>query len=229
MKRQCKIAALVLALVMSLSLCLVACGESGEVMYVTIAKGDMVISYAEVAVEDEDGDGALTINDALLAAHDKYYDGGADGFGSAQTEYGLSMTKLWGDESGVYGYTLNNTSVMTDLTEPVKAGDHIYAYVYTDLTTWSDSFCYFDKVTAEVSAGETLTLTLSSAGYDEAWNPITVPVEGAKILVDGADSGIVTDAEGKATVTLSDKGEVIISASNDAMVMVPPVCAVTVK
>lgn len=229
MKRNLKIAALLLALAMCFALCLTGCGEKGEILYVTIAKGNMVISYAKVAVEDEDGDGALTINDALLAAHEKYYNGGKDGYASAQSEYGLSLTKLWGDESGAFGYMLNNSAVTTSLTEPVKAGDHIYAYVYSDQTNWSDAFCYFDKVTAEVSVGGTLTLSLSSAGFDENWAPVTQPVAGAKVLIDGVDSGVVTDAEGKATLTLKNKGNIVISAKSDTMVIVPPVCVATVK
>lgn len=222
---------LLLCLTLSLSLSLFGCEqkEDGEPMYVTIANGDLLCSYAPVHVTDLDEDGALTINDALMAAHAKYYDKGTDGYASAQTEYGLSLTKLWGDTSGSFGYTLNNQTVMTSLAEPVKAGDHIYAYVYTDQVTYSDTFCYFDQTTATVAKGGTLTLTLTGTGYDENWSPIAVPVAGAKIFLDGTDTGVVTDAEGKATITITGSKTVVITAKSDSQTLVPPVCSVTIQ
>ena len=60
-----------------------------ESVYVSIAddKGALVLPYQPVTVTDVDGDGALTINDALYAAHTTYYDGGAAGYGSAQSDW----------------------------------------------------------------------------------------------------------------------------------------------
>ncbi len=232
MKRNVKLASLLLALAMCLSICLIGCGEEEitDAVYVTIAvKGEMVLTYQPVALEDKDGDSALTINDALQAAHEKHCDGGKDAYASAQSEYGLSMTKLWGDTSGAFSYMLNDASVTTSLAEPIKVGDHVFAYVYKDQTDWTDTYSYFDKTVAEVSAGGSLTLTLASAGFDENWAPVTLPVAGARILIDGVDSGIVTDETGKATITPDNKGEIIISAKSDTAVLVPPVCLVTVK
>ena len=55
-----------------------AAGESVSV-WVTVsdAAGAMVLPYACVTVTDVDSDGALTINDALYAAHEAAYPGGA--------------------------------------------------------------------------------------------------------------------------------------------------------
>lgn len=208
----------------------VATGAAANV-YVTIvdAEGKIALAQEAVTVTDTDSDGFLSINDALYAAHEAKYDGGAAaGYGSAYGAYGLAMTKLWGTENGgSYGYYLNNASAWS-LTDPVQEGDYVNAFVYTDLVTWSDTFCFFDVNTATAEEGGTVTLTLSAAGYDASYNPITVPVEGAVITVDGVASDIKTDAEGKATFTLETVGDVIISAVSETQTLVSPVCRVSV-
>ena len=141
--------------VLALALILTAIGANNRTLaedlsakvLVSIANGTLVLAAEEITVTDVDNDGALTINDALYAAHEAKFDGGAAaGYGSASTEYGLSMTKLWGVENGgSYGYMVNNASAWS-LADPVKTGDHVYAFVYTDTTGFSDSYSYFDKV-----------------------------------------------------------------------------------
>ncbi len=200
--------------------------DSSASVYVTIADGnrDRAMAYEAVEVTDIDGDGALTINDALYCAHEEIYDGGAAaGYGFAFTDYGISMTKLWGAENGgSYGYMNNDVSAW-GLTDPVTAGDHVSAYVYTDLTAWSDTFCYFDKKTA---SGESITLTLTASGWDENYAPITVPVEGAVITVNGEKTDVKTDADGNAVVWIHGSGTYVISAESETQTLVPPVCIV---
>ena len=234
MKRFTKQLCLLLACALCLCVSLIGCGEQEitDAVYVSIAvKGEMVLTYQAVALEDKDGDGALTMADALQAAHDKYY-GSADGFACAPSEYGLSLNKLWGDSSGAYGYMLNDASVATSLSEPVKVGDHVYAYVYADQTTWSDTYCYFDKAEVTVAAGESFTLTLMSSGFDENWMPVTLPVAGATITINGESIDTKTNEDGQITISMGEKSKkdaFVVSATSDAMVMVPPICLVTVK
>lgn len=195
---------------------------------VTIAdKGSLVLTQETVTVADIDADGALTINDALYAAHEVAYDGGAvAGYGSAMSSWGLSITKLWGDTSGSYGYYVNDASAWS-LTDPVKAGDSVYAFVYADQTAWSDTYSFFDKKYVDVKAGEEVTLILSYNGYDANWNTVVAPLEGAAVTVDGEAAGVVTDADGKVTLTL-EEGTHIISAVSETMTLVPPVCVAEV-
>lgn len=200
-------------------------------VYVTIsdAEGQLALAQEVVTVTDTDADGALTINDALYAAHEAKYEGGADaGYGSALTDYGLSMNKLWGAENGSgYGYYINNASAWS-LTDPIKDGDYINAFVYTDITTWSDTYCFFDVCTANTTVGDSVTLNLSAAGYDAEYNPITVPVESAVITMNGAKTSYTTDANGDVTVPFEDAATFVLSAVSDTMTLVPPVCVVTV-
>ena len=199
-----------------------ACAETA---YVSISNGagELVLAREAVELSDADGDGTVTISDALYLAHENTFEGGAAaGYLSEDQGYGLSLCMLWGeDNGGSFGYYLNNASPLS-LLDPVADGDHVKAYVYADLTAWSDTYCYFDK--DSVSAGE-VELTLTALVFDANWVVVPTPVEGAMITIDGADSGILTDAEGKAVLTVAD-GTKLISARSDSAVLVPPVCVI---
>lgn len=230
-----KVFALILSLMLILSVgtvCAFAAeGESAEV-YVTIADkdGKTVVAAEKLTVTDTDSDSVLTINDALYAAHEKFYEGGAAaGYGTAVTQYGLGVTKLWGDANGKsgYGYYVNNVSAWA-LTDPIKDYDYIAAFCYTDLEGFSDNYSYFDSFMGDVNAEEELKLTYYQAGYDENWTPVIMPVEGAVITVDGVATEITTDAEGKAAIKLTENGRHIISAKKDGKTLVAPVFAAAV-
>ena len=202
--------------------------EENESVYVTIASaGDLVVKHEAVDLTDADKDGALTINDVLLTAHDKFFEGGADaGYKAEEGDYGLAITKLWGVENGgSYGYYVNNVAAM-GLTDPVKAGDVINAYSYKDLEAWSDMYTYFNTDAADTKA-KTAELVLSGAGFDADWNPVTVAVEGAEVKVNDKVAG-TTDKDGKVQVTL-EPGKNYITASSSTQVIVPPVAVITVE
>lgn len=202
-----------------------------DYVYVSIADetGRNVLAYQEIILEDADGDGALTIHDALTCAHQQYFADGADGYAAESSEYGLSMTKLWGcANGGSYGYYLNNASPMS-LADPVENGDHIYAFVYTDLEGYTDTYCYFDPHHVAVTGEKPLTLTLYTMGYDQDWNPVSLPLEGAVISINGKTTSYVTDEEGKVTITFDGAGICTLSADKQGMNLVPPVCTVAVN
>ncbi len=224
-----KAAILTLALVLTAVLsCVFVSADNGVKVTVSIANGELVLTEAEITVTDIDGDGALTINDTLIAAHTAKFEGGADGFASENGDYGLAITKLWGVENGgSYGYYVNNVSAM-GLSDPVKDSDRVYAFIYTDTTAFSDAYCFFDKADVAASAGKSIELTLSAAGYDESWNPVTLPVEGAVITVNGKKTDVKTDKDGKAVITIDSVGTYTISAVSDSQTLVPPVCIAAV-
>ena len=224
-----KILSTLLALAMLVSL--TAFAEEAPTVYVSISTdtGALVLACAPVTLTDADADGALTICDALMAAHTDYHPNGAEAFLAEKTEWGLSMYRLWGVENGgSYGYMLNDVSPMS-LLDPVQPGDHIKAYAFTDLTNFSDTYCYFTAPVAAAAVNAEITLTLSAAGYDEAWNPVTYAVQGAFLIVDGeVDDSVVTDAEGRFVLTFPETGVYTISAVSNDLTLVPPVCIVTV-
>ena len=216
-----------------LLLCLsfAGCGAKEEptvTVYVTIANaGELVVSREAVAVPVEEEGAATTIDAALRAAHAAF--GSADDYESAEDGAGsMSLLKLWGENDGWFGYYVNNASAWS-LYDPVNAGDHLVAFHYKDTDMGSDLYSSFDKLRAELSAGESLSLTLSAAGWDADWNPVTLPVANADILVNGESVGAVTDADGSVTLQLDAAGDYVISAVSEEQILVPPVCRVTVK
>lgn len=206
--------------------------EATAKVYVTISDGTgkLVLTQEEITVTDKNNDGTLTIDEALFATHEAKYEGGAAaGYGSVVSSWGLSLTKLWGVENGgSYGYYVNNASAI-GLGDEVKEGDYINAFIYTDTTSWSDKYTLFDKNTATVIAEEEITLTLSAAGYDASYNPITVPVQNATITLNGESTEYKTDEDGKVTLKLPHSGTYVISAVSSTDTLVPPVLTLTVE
>ena len=214
--------------ILLVALCAVCVSASdAPVVYVTIAdaEGKLAVVQEPITLYDTDKDGQLTINDALILAHNEFYEGGAvEGYAAGQSDYGLSMMKLWGSENGgSYGYYVNGASAWS-LVDPLSDGDYVDAFVYTDLETWSDMYTTFD---VREASGTSVGLTLTGAGFDEDWNPISVPVAGAEITVDGNPTGIFTDENGKVSLTLEKKdGRTVISAVSGTQTIVPPVSVV---
>ena len=188
--------------------------------YVNIYDGaSIALALYKVEESDEDWDGLWTINDVLIALHNEKCE---NGFATESSDFGLYVTRLWGIENGgAYGYYKNNVMCM-GLTDPVENGDVIYAYVYSDMNTFSDAYSFFDAYWAE---GESVTLTLKYvSGYDpETYDPIESPLAGAVITVDGEKTDIITDENGSAEIPAPGK-TAVISAEKDGLVLIPPVC-----
>ena len=190
--------------------------------YVTIAnKGYLEVTHEAIEISDVNKNGYTDIDDALYAAHNAKYLGGATaGYASAEG----SLTKLWGDTSGNFGYWVNNGSAW-GLTDPVTDGDHVVAFVYKD--PYNDKYSYFntDAITTTASS---LSLTLYKAGYDENWNSVFSPLANADITINGEPIEYTTDTNGEVTLTFSGNGTYTISATTTSAILVPPICIVTV-
>ena len=222
-----KLIAFILAALMLCTLC--ACAkETGTKVCVSISNGALELACEQIAVTDRDKDGKITVSDALYAAHEAQFEGGAKaGYGVEKSEFGLSMTKLWGVENGgAYGYCVNNAGALS-LADEVKEGDHVFAYVYQDTAAFSDTYAYFDTFNAEIAKDEKLSLTLSINTFDENWNPVTLPLANAELTVNGSASGVITDENGRAELSVSE--DCIVSAKCEGMTLAGPVCVVKVK
>ena len=176
------------------------------------------------------GEEAYTLDDVLDTFHQQYAPDGCD-YACEESQWGLGLTKFWGDDSGNFGYYINHEMAM-DLSNPVENGDLIDVFIY-DYN--HQSYAFFQPTEAELSIGESLSLTLSEAGYDAAWNPITFPCEGALLTVNGEVTDCVTDESGNAELTFDEPGTYLISATKETIVedhlvpcLVPPHCVVTV-
>lgn len=218
-----KITVLTLALALIMCLCAAYGENTAATVYVTISDGDLELIRYAVTLSDIDGDEKLTINDALYLAHEAAFEGGAEaGYANADTQYGLSLSKLWGIENGgSYGYYVNN-GMAYSLVDELSDGDELVAYAYTDLIGWSDAYCYFDK--SQTEAGE-VTLKLCMIGWDENYMPVEQPVAGATIVIDGEATEYVTGEDGTVTFTVPADAK-IISAVSESLTLVPPVCEI---
>lgn len=191
-------------------------------------KNSIKAGLVDVAAGDEDGDGAITISDALYVAHKIYCSAGVSGYAAEETEFGLSLVKLWGDESGNFGYYLNHQPAMS-LADTIKEGDVISACIYEGVYPNMESYAYFDKDSAVVSEGGSITLTLMKLGYDENFNAVSSPVANAKLTVDASPWGdYTTDANGKVTFAPEWTAEMIVSAIGENEEIIMPVCRVWV-
>ncbi|MBQ7566787.1 MAG: hypothetical protein IJT18_06675 [Oscillospiraceae bacterium] len=212
---------------------------------VTISK------YGEI-VNDKDGNpvalapvtltgkAAYTVDDALYAAHEAFYEGGAAaGYGSVDdATYGKSLTKLWGDEnSRMFGYQVDHGDVSVwNLDTAVTDGCTVDAYIMQSSYPDSEPYVRFDQTTATVTAGEALTLTLEESYWDESFNMQFAACEGATITANGTATTFVTAADGTVSVTFAEAGTYVVSAVktktvNEATVtaITAPACIVTVE
>lgn len=203
-------------------------------VFVTIADdtGAQVVKQKTVEVTDVDEDGAYTVYDALYCAHEKYFKGGAaDGFAAEDTEYGLSLTKLWGIENGgSYGYMVNDAYAY-NLADPVADNDYVNAYCYVDVNTFSDKYTYFTKRVKSVKEGNMIKLKLCTIEWDYmAGVPNAIPYAGAKITVNGIDSGLVTSKKGYVKIPAAACGSYYVSAvTGDDNIIIAPACVVFVQ
>lgn len=198
-------------------------------VYVSITDKDNKLAYTKVTVYDNNRDGNFTVQEALYYAHVWNYEGGASaGYKSEYTSYGLSLMKLWGNESGVFGYYVNDKPAMS-LEDTLQENDHVHAFVYTDTENYSDLYSYFDQNYFQVEKDEKVTLTLKAVAYDENWNPVEIPVTDAYITLNGEKTDFRTDAEGKVTLFFEQGGKTLVGAVSDSMTLVNPSCLVRVE
>ena len=201
-----------------------ATGESADILLTIANKGAPVVYNHPLTVTDADNDGTLTINDALILAHSAFYSEGVTGYETSNTQWGLSISKLWGNSNkGSFGYYVNNVSAWS-LTDPITDGDYLYAFCYKDADSYSDKYAYFN--TTEISSavpGEPINISLTMLGYDDNWNTVELPASGAIITLDGVDTQIVTDDTGAASIVINDSYNHIISARYDDKIITPAV------
>ncbi|MCQ2463459.1 MAG: hypothetical protein MJ177_08685 [Clostridia bacterium] len=184
-------------------------------VYVTIAdeKGNLAVAHEIITVKDSDKDGKLTISDALYYAHEEFYEGGAKaGYKAGETEYGISLVKLWGiANGGSYGYYINDNSAYS-LADTVKDGDNVYAFIYTDTMNFSDTYSYFEEKEMSFRTYTFNEVTLYKYTFDANWKPVKEPVKGAVITIDGEESKYVTDENGKVKIAVLKSGKHTVSA-----------------
>ena len=168
-----------------------------------------------------------TVEDAIIAAHTAYCPDGAEGWEKAESDWGMSMTRIWGSYDGVGAWYLNGVMPMEQSWDIAATdGDYVDLILYGE--DWSDSYAVFDKRTAAAATGEKITLTLTHDVFDENWVASPAGLAGAIVkLADGTELG-TTDEEGKITLTFNKAGTYLVTAEDPDLVITAPACVITV-
>ena len=193
-----------------------------ELVYLTIsnqgiiakANDGSIMANREVMVSDINGDGKLSFDEALVAAHKTY--NSEDGY-VARSGY---VAKLWSETTGNCLFFTNNVGLTTGVTvDEVKEGDFLVASVNQDNKYYADWYTFFDKKEVEVTANEEFTLNLKGRlgmAYKEE-DFLDVALENIEIGIweDGEFKeieGKKTDENGKVTLCFDKPGTYFVTA-----------------
>ena len=170
-----------------------------------------------VTVKDLNSDGILTYDEALVALHEKYCEGGYEISGGF-------VQKVWNvttNPKGSYYFMKNNVALsmgVNDKSSTVAQGDQLYTCIFKDEANWSDVICYFDSRALTVEAYKDITLNLQggSSMAVGGYNPGSVAGAQVGTWKDGTFTAIqnaVTDSKGNVKVSFEEPGTYIVSAS----------------
>ena len=140
----------------------------------------------------------VTVLDALVVLHKEMF--GEEDFGKNPTDYleinaSGWITTLFGLETSYVGFYVNHESpsLTCDQCE-LKTQDTVCAFLYGDTTQYSDQYLFIEKTQEQIEVGESLSLTVKSAGY------MTTQAEpGCEVTLtdpDGNQQQAITDENG---------------------------------
>ena len=188
--------------------------EPVDVTMTVSNKGTLALVNGTVTVTDSNGDGILTYHEALEAAHAAYC---PDGYTATESEWGISVSKIWGVETYNSLYFRNGEALANHVgnteTSTVAEGDSLLVSVNKDDTYYSDRYSSFNLTEKTVVAGVSFKLTLKA---ELTGGSTIVPNATIGIWKDGVFTpieGMATGEDGNVTLTFDEVGTYIISAS----------------
>ena len=185
--------------------------EADCTVEVTVRTEETVLNRAEVSVGDENGDGRMTVEDVLIAAHEKYYEGGAEAGYQRSCADAPEVSKIWGVRGRYISFILDAEG--NEKTGAPADGDKISVLLQDGA---KDSYRFRHGPLHQIPVGEHVNLKLvhrrSENGRDE-------PVSDAVILIDGRRTAIRTDEKGFAAVSFRDPGVHTLSAKLNGSVL----------
>lgn len=206
---------------------------TADVLVSIADKGSAELVRAEVSATDQNRDGKVDIDEVLAATHEKYCPGG---YAMADGDYGAYITKLWNDESGNFGYFVDDQMAMS-LGDAVSDGQHVYAYVNANFYPNNDAYAFFASPAVSATAQKSVTVKLTAQnGYDENWSPVFAGFEKASLKAYTADLKAVSEGfsvlelgGGEYSVSFANAGEYIVIATAESNAIIPAAVEVSVK
>ncbi len=216
------------------------------------AKDGSTMANRPVTVKDLNADGKLTVDEALVAAHETYLT--KEGYATSTSGYGTSVSRLWGVDTSNTLFFVNNVGIASGVgVDTVQAGDALVASINKDNTYFADWYTFFDANTVTVSANESFSLQLKGhlgmAYTPEDQADVVLPGLSVGTWDNGvftALEGKTTDAEGRVTLSFPQPGTYCITAAGTVKdqiqdwsqggspvdadcPIIAPVCVVTVE
>ncbi len=170
-----------------------------------------VLEQTDISVGDENGDGHLTVEDVLTAAHKQHYTGDAKTGYIPACKDAPELSEIWGVRGHYISYVQDAAG--TDKTGDLKHGDSVRVQLqYGDPASYRFRHGSLDGV----RTGEHVNLKLlhrrADTGEDE-------PVSDAVIVVDGLRTAIRTDENGYAAVSFREPGTHTVSAKLNGSIL----------
>lgn len=151
----------------------VTIGASGKF---AVDKEGHLMANVPVFVPDYNNDGKYNYAEILRATHEEYYIDGVDGYASFRSPEGLGLSTLWGvSNGGSYAYYHKETPggdmiIPPNLESIVEPGSEVNAFIYRDISTWTDKPTIIQCDTNCTTPNEAKTFTVLRLGYDENYN-----------------------------------------------------------
>lgn len=203
-------------------------GDEGITVFMTVseqgaiatAKDGSAMAWKEVKVKDLNDDNKYSYDEALVALHDEYYEGGA------AAGYISGVSKFWGHGGSSFLFFVNDEGLSTGVTGVfLDGGEYLTAAYLTDTDLGLDWGTSFDKRTDRVVAGESVSLNLKGhlgMAYVEQ-DKTDVPLKDRQLGVwteDGfsALEGVTTDTDGNATLSFDTPGTYVVTLAPEAKV-----------
>lgn len=228
--------------------------DQGEIA--AAGNGD-AMAWKRVVAKDADKNGKITYNEALIAAHDTWFEGGAAAGYATGDPYGYGsaiVTKLWGHETTNVLFFTNGEGLATGVMDDVvKDGDLLVASINKDQVNYADWYSTFDTEVIEAYTNTDITVTLKGH-LGMAYTPeekVNVPLKNISIgkwtskdkpfePIQKEGQAITTDDNGQVTLNFTDPGFYIITAEGTVpgeswtgeaidCPIIAPVCLIEVK
>lgn len=162
----------------------------------------------------------MTVEDVLIAAHDKYYEGGAAAGYRRSCAEAPELSEIWGVRGHFISYMLDADG--NEKTGAPADGDKISVLLQNAAP---DSYRFRHGSLEKIPVGEHVNLKLirhcAQSGTDE-------PVSDAVILIDDRRTAIRTDEKGFAAVSFREPGVHTVSAKLNGTVLLEQSEEVTV-